>query len=430
MNRTLVKVAAMTLTLAGSMTFGAGCTVTGANAETTSEAAPSSSPPPKQRPAPPDYAGFADWQAAFRIKALGEGILPKTFDNAFQGVSLNETVMRLDSKQPEFSRPVWEYLDSAASPSRIKDGQEKAAEHDRMLRLIATAYGVDAKIILAIWGLESAYGHNYGSIPVIESLATLAFEGRRRVFAEEQLLVALRILQSGDVSPSRMVGSWAGAMGHTQFIPTSYQQYAQDFDGDGRRDVWSKDPGDALASTANYLARFGWRAEEPWGVEIRLPEGFDYRLADQAIRRPVADWRAMGVTALTGELPDHGETAILLPAGARGPAFAVFHNFRVIKRYNNSTFYAMGVALLGDRIKGGGQITAEWPRGDRTLSRTEKKEMQQLLTSLGHDTGGADGLIGPNSRKAIRSFQAARGMTPDGYADAKFLDKVRAASGG
>lgn len=423
MKPTLVKVAALAL----SLTAISGCTATIA------ATAPDAAPPPKQRPAQPekpDFASFADWRASFRATALGEGIAASTFDNAFRGVGLNETVMRLDSRQPEFSRPVWEYLDSAASPSRVKNGAEKAAQHDRMLRLIATAYGVDAKIVLAIWGLESAYGHNYGNIPVVESLATLAFEGRRRDFAEEQLIAALRILQSGDVSPDRMIGSWAGAMGHTQFIPTSYQQYAQDFDGDRRRDVWADDPGDALASTANYLSRFGWRSDEPWGVEVRLPANFDYRLADQSIRRPVADWRAAGVTGLTGALPDHGDAAILLPAGSRGPAFAVFHNFRVIKRYNNSTSYALGVALLGDRINGGGNIMAEWPRGDRTLSRTEKKEMQRLLTSLGHDTGGADGLIGPNSRKAIRSFQAAQGLIPDGYADAAFLELLRNAGGG
>lgn len=376
------------------------------------------------------YATFGQWRDAFRVRALNAGVKPGVFDQAFAGVGVNERVVELDNRQPEFTRPIWEYLDSAVSKSRVENGQAKAAEQQRALSAIEAAYGVDAEVIVAVWGLESAYGFNYGSIPVIESLATLAFDGRRQKFAEEQLISALKIIQSGDVTPTRMVGSWAGAMGHTQFIPTSYDAYAVDFTGDGRRDVWSDDPSDALASTANYLARFGWETGAPWGVEVRLPADFDYASADQSIRRPVADWRAAGVTAVGGgPLPDHGEAAILLPAGARGPAFAVYKNFRVIKRYNNATSYAMAVGHLSDRIRGAGPFVADWPRGDRPLSRTEKKEMQSLLTRLGFSTGGVDGIIGPNSRKAIRSFQRSRGLTPDGYASHKFLGVLRAAAG-
>ena len=219
-------------------------------------------------------------------------------------------------------------------------------------------------------------------------------------------------------------------MGHTQFIPTSYDSYAVDFNGDGRRDVWSDDPSDALASTANYLSRFGWELGAPWGVEVILPAGFDYASADQSIRRPVAEWRAAGVATIGGgAVPDHGEAAILLPAGAKGPAFAVYKNFRVIKRYNNATSYAMAVGHLGDRIRGDGPFIAGWPREDRPLSRTEKKEMQGLLTKLGFSTGGVDGIIGPNSQKAIRDFQRARSLTPDGYASDKFLALLRDAAG-
>ncbi len=234
--------------------------------------------------------------------------------------------------------------------------------------------------MLAIWGMETNFGKNRGSIPVIESLATLAYDGRRRGFAEEQLIAALRILQSGDVTPAGMRGSWAGAMGHTQFIPTSYQSYAVDFTGDGRRDVWSDDPSDALASAANYLARSGWQHGQPWGIEVRVPQGFNYGSADQSNIRPVGDWRARGVTALDGSpLPDHGQAAIIAPAGSRGPSFAVYHNFFVIKKYNNATSYAMGVGHLGDRIMGAGPFVGAWPRGERELSRTEKIELQQRL---------------------------------------------------
>ena len=376
------------------------------------------------------YASFAQWRDSFRRRAAAQGIRGDVFDRAFRGIDVNQRVLELDRKQPEFSRPIWGYLDSAVSDSRIKNGREALAAHAATLREVEARYNVPAEIVTAVWGLESAYGFNYGSIPVMESLGTLAFDGRRRAFAEEQLIAALKILQRGDVTPERMIGSWAGAMGHTQFIPTSFETYAQDLNGDGRRDVWADDPGDALASTAHYLSRFGWEMGAPWGVEISLPAGFDYALADQSIRRPVADWRARGISLVGGgTLPDHGEAAVLLPAGAQGPAFLVFKNFRVIKRYNNATSYAMAVGHLADRLSGAGGFVAEWPRGDKPLSRTEKQEMQRLLTRLGFSTGGVDGIIGPNSRKAIRAFQRSRGLIPDGYASDAFLAQVRAAAG-
>jgi len=335
-------------------------------------------------------------------------------------------VVRLDSRQAEFTKPIWEYLDGAASPARIETGRAERARLDRTLAAIESRYGVDRQAVLAIWGMESNYGKNRGSIPVIESLATLAYDGRRRSFAEEQLIAALRILQAGDVSPQHMVGSWAGAMGHTQFIPSSYLSYAVDFRGDGHRDVWSDDPTDALASTANYLRRSGWTAGQPWGVEVRLPQGFNYGSADQSNVRPVSDWRSRGVTLVSGApLPDHGSAAIIAPAGARGPAFAVFHNFFVIKKYNNATSYAVGVGHLGDRIMGGGPFVAGWPREERELSRTEKVELQERLIARGHDTGATDGVIGPNTVTAIRAFQSSRGMTPDGFATAQLLQSLR-----
>lgn len=387
---------------------------------------PMESAPPMSRAASPQPASFTAWRAQFRPRALGAGIRPEVFDAAFAGVGLNAEVIRLDSRQAEFTKPIWEYLDDAASPDRVATGRAERARLARTLDVIESRFGVDKEVVLAIWGMESNFGGYRGSIPVVESLSTLAYEGRRRSFAEEQLIAALRILQAGDAAPSQMVGSWAGAMGHTQFIPTSFLSYAVDFTGDGRRDVWSDDPTDALASAANYLARSGWTLNQPWGIEVRLPAGFSYATADQANRRPVADWRARGVTRVDGSaLPDYGRAAIIAPAGARGPAFAVFDNFFVIKRYNNATSYAMGVGHLGDRIAGGGPFAGAWPRGERELSRTEKSEMQQRLTARGFDTGGTDGVIGPNTIQAIRAFQQSQGLTPDGFASAALLARLR-----
>lgn len=385
------------------------------------------SAPPVARAAPsPQYASFQTWRDGFRGRALAQGISGQVFDAAFAGVGVNAEVVRLDGRQAEFTRPIWEYLDGAASPTRVAAGRAERARLDPTLAAIERRYGVDRGAVLAIWGMETNYGGNRGSMPVIESLATLAYEGRRRDFAEEQLVAALRILQSGDVDPSHLVGSWAGAMGHTQFMPTSYLAMAVDFDGDGRRDVWSGDPTDALASAANYLARNGWVRGQPWGVEVRLPDGFNYGSADQSNRRPVADWRARGVTRVDGApLPDHGNAAIIAPAGVRGPAFAVYQNFFVIKKYNNATSYAMGVGHLGDRIMGGGPFVGDWPRSERELSRTEKVELQERLIARGHDTGATDGVIGPNTITAIRAFQSSEGLTPDGFATSALLARLR-----
>ena len=377
---------------------------------------------------------FDAWRGGFRQRALAAGITGEVFDAAFAGVTVNARVLELDRYQPEFVRPIWEYLDSAVSKTRIADGRARASERRRTLRGIEARYGVDLGIVAAIWGIESAYGLDYGAIPVIESLATLAFEGRRRAFAEEQLIAALRILQSGDVSLERMAGSWAGAMGHTQFIPTSFEAYAVDYTGDGKRDVWSDNPADALASTANYLSRFGWRRAEPSVIEVAPPGGFDYRLADDKTRKSAAEWEALGVRAISGRLLPSDAVTILLPAGARGPAFAVYPNFRVIKRYNNATSYALAVALLAGQIDSsiafGLRTAMDWPRGDRPLSGNETEELQRRLTALGYPTLGVDGIIGPNTRSAIRGFQADQEMIPDGYVSAALLERVRAAAGG
>lgn len=386
---------------------------------------------PVQPPAAPAVRvaqndGFAAWRAGFRRRARAAGIRGDVFDAAFRGVAPNAEVRRLDGRQAEFVKPIWEYLDTAVSDSRISNGRASYRKHRRTVEAIERQFGVEASVVVAIWGMETNYGSFRGDIGVIEALATLAHDGRRRRFAEEQLIAALKIIQAGDTQPANMRGSWAGAMGHTQFIPTSYLAYAVDFTGDGRRDVWAEDPTDALASTANYLRRFGWTYGQPWGVEVALPGGFNYALADLDTRKSVGAWEALGVrTAEGGRLPDHGRAALLAPAGARGPVFLVFDNFRVIKRYNNANSYAMAVGHLAARINGRPDFRATWPRGDRALSRTEKVELQRLLTARGFDTRGVDGKIGPNTIAAIRAFQRRAGLVPDGYASAALLRALR-----
>ena len=378
-----------------------------------------------------DKAAFETWKRNFAVEAIGQGIAPQVFNTAFAGVTLNARIIELDRRQPEFSRPIWKYLESAVSETRVENGRSKQARMAPVLAAIEARYGVDAPVFLAVWGLESAYGANYGSNSVIRSLATLAYEGRREKFAKEQLIAALQILQSGDISPERMVGSWAGAMGHTQFIPTSFQAYAVDFTGDGRRDIWADDAQDALASTANYLARHGWKRGEPAYAIVRLPQGIDYFDLNAKNKRPISYWASIGVTrADGGPLPNLGDAAIVLPAGARGPAVMTFHNFGVIRKYNNATSYAMGVAHLAERISGAGPLRLTWPEDDRPLGRTERKTLQEQLTALGFDTDGVDGILGPNSRKAIRNFQRSRGLPADGYASEKLLQRVQLATEG
>lgn len=370
---------------------------------------------------------FKRWVKSFRAVALKNGVSKRTYDRAFRGVKLNARVVKLDRNQAEFSRQIWDYLDTATSPKRVKNGKAMQDKHKRVLRKIEKKYGVDKEIILAIWGLESSYGKNMGDINIIEALATLAYDGRREKFGRQQLLEALRIIQRGDITPNRMMGSWAGAMGHTQFIPTSYQAYAQDFDGDGKRNVWdARDPSDALASTANYLSKFGWKKDQPWGVEVKLPTKFNYGNASLKVKATPARWTELGVrTVHGGKIPNHGKGSVFLPAGADGPAFVVFKNFFVIKRYNNANSYAMAVGHLGDRIKGGGRFSKEWPRGPGALKLDEKLEVQTLLNRAGYDLGEPDGIIGPKTIDAVSAIQITWGQQPNGKADQDFLKTLR-----
>ena len=375
--------------------------------------------------------GFETWVANFWPTAQAAGISRATFDRAFAGVQPDPEVIRLANRQPEFSKPIWEYLSSAVSQNRIENGIAKIKENAAWLDTIEKRYGVSKYIIVAIWGMESSYGavlENKRVVrPTIRSLATLAYQGGPRTdFGREQLIAALQILERGDVSPDRMYGSWAGAMGHTQFIPTTYNSYAVDADGDGRRNIWGSIP-DALASTANYLKASGWRSGETWGYEVALPQGFDYALADESTERTVQEWVNLGIRRTRGRaFPRANDIAtLILPAGSRGPAFLMLGNFSAIKTYNNSTSYAMGVGHLADRLLGVQPFERAWPVNDTPLSRTQVEEMQTLLTQKGFSTGGVDGRVGPMTRSAVRTYQRSVGLTPDGYPTLALLTRLR-----
>lgn len=372
-----------------------------------------------------DNPGFDQWVMGFRPRAMAHGITADTFQRSFAGVGYMPEVIRRDRNQSEFVKPIWAYLDTAVSDTRIQNGQAKLSENARVLAEVEARYGVPREVVVAVWGMESSYGSHRGAMPVIPSLATLAYDGRRGAFFEQQLIAALRIVQAGDVPPRQMTGSWAGAMGHTQFIPTSYLAYAVDFRGDGHRDIWSDDPTDALASTAAYLAKSGWVTGQPWGEEVILPAGFPHGMAGKGTRRPVQDWQAMGVRGANGALKGFGNASVLLPAGAGGPAFLIYDNFRAISRYNAADSYVIGVGTLSDRLKGGPPIRAAWPRTDRPLTQAERVELQERLTRKGYDTQGADGRLGSNSVEAIRSYQVASGLTPDGYPSLALLEHLR-----
>lgn len=369
--------------------------------------------------------GFERWRDDFRRRALRNGIQAATFDAAFRGVRYQPRVIELDGKQPEFTRTLWDYVNRVVTRDRVSEGNQKARALRQTLSQIEAKYGVDARVIVAIWGIETNFGGFMGGSNVIESLATLAYDGRRRAWAERELLVALEILQKGHVSPANMEGSWAGAMGHTQFMPTSFKAYAVDFTGDGRRDLWSN-PTDALASAANYLRVHGWTKGQPWGLEVKLPSGFDYAKADRSPDQPVSRWNNMGVRLTNGsKIPNYGPSGLWTPAGAGGPAFVIFPNFEVIKRYNRADSYAMAVGHLGDRIFGGPAFEASWPKATRALSRSEKRTLQRLLTARGFDTKGVDGLVGRNTIAAIRAYQKSVGLVPDGYPSAELLARLK-----
>ncbi|MGD9868180.1 MAG: lytic murein transglycosylase [Hyphomicrobiales bacterium] len=359
-------------------------------------------------------------------QARSAGVSRAMFERAFRGVTPDPDVLEKAEHQPEFVKPIWEYLASAVSDKRIETGKQMLVKWRETLDGIEKRYQVDRYVVVAIWGMETNYGSFTGNKSVIRSLATLAYQGSRREFGRQQLIAALKILQKGDITPEKMTGSWAGAMGHTQFIPTTYEAYAVDFTGDGTRDIWNA-ISDALASTANYLKASGWRFGETWGYEVEVPGNFDHALANPKVSKTLKQWEALGVKRVRGlnyPRPDD-EAMLVLPAGANGAAFLALNNFRSILRYNNATSYALAVGHLSDRIRGFGPFVKSWPVGDAPLARSERVELQEHLARKGLLNGKVDGIIGSGTMDAVRAYQRSKGLTVDGYAGQRLLEMLR-----
>ena len=392
------------------------------NAAPAKKALPATKTEARAAPAKDSFAAFVEglWPEAQRA-----GVSRATFDAAFRGVTRDPSILKHTVGQSEFVRPVWSYLAGAVSEQRVRRGQGQAAEWSDTISAVERRYGVEGKAIMGIWGLETNFGTNFGGTYVIRALATLAHARYRDDFFRKELIIALLILEQGHIEREQMLGSWAGAMGQTQFMPSSFIKYAVDFNGGGAKDIWTSKP-DALASTANYLKQFGWKTGIPWGCEASLPANFDFGLADRRTRRSISAWRGLGVTPL-GEMPSRAEASLFLPAGAEGPAFLITENFDVIKKYNNSDAYALGVSLLGDRIYGANPVEGAWPTHLKPLSQAESVEVQKRLVAHGYHLEKIDGKLGESTREAIRSFQIRHAMVPDGYPTMAVLARLRGA---
>jgi lytic murein transglycosylase len=355
--------------------------------------------------------------------AQAKGVTRATFERALGDVQYDFEVARLSRRQPEYGRPVGDYLASLVSQQRIAGGQRRLNELHALLDAIEKQYGVPREVLIAIWGIETGFGANQGGKGVIRSLATLAFHGYKGDFARDELLTALVILQEGHIPPERMIGSWAGAMGQPQFIPSSFMRFAVDFTGDGKRDLWTSVP-DTLASIANYLRGNGWQPGQPWGFEVALPHGFDLRKSRGSFR----EWVTLGFRrADGGPLPTttlRDEATLLFPSGARGPAFLVTANFVAVKTYNISDVYALAVLHLADRLRGAQPFVARWPADDRQLSREDRMRIQKALAAKGYTPSNMQGMIDFEQRDMIRELQVKFGMTPDGHPGAEFLSRL------
>ncbi|MFN3858742.1 MAG: lytic murein transglycosylase [Caulobacter sp.] len=372
---------------------------------------------------------FDAWRAGFRDRAIAGGISPAVFDREMAGLTPDPTAQRLDGRQPEFSKPVSDYVRGVVSDVRITKGRQFRTSLP-YLPEFERRYGLPREIMLAVWAMESDFGRIQGDMDVVRSLATLAADGRRRSWAEGELIATLKIIATGEQTRARLKGSWAGAMGQTQFLPSVYLSTAVDGDGDGRRDIWSSTP-DALASTANYLAKAGWKPGESWSREVSVPAGFDFALIEQE-REPLSAWSARGVRRADG-LPwsaadQASRCSMIAPSGAGGPIFLIFPNHSAIMRYNNSTAYALGVGLLALRFGGENGTVRPWPT-ETPLSLADRTEAQKALTALGYDTGGVDGAVGPKTRAAVRAWQKSRGLPADGYLTPELIGRIRAEAG-
>ncbi len=371
-------------------------------------------------------ANFPNCVAGMWPDAAKRGVSRDSFVRYTSGLSPDLRLMDLMDSQPEFTKAIWDYLDILVSDTRIARGREILAQYKPQFDAMERAYGVDRYIVASIWGIESNYGTQGGDRSVVNSTATLACVGRRQAYFKDEFLAALEILHRGDVQPEHLRGSWAGAFGGTQFMPTSFKRYAVDFDGDGRRDVVDN-PTDLIASTANNLKKDGWQSGRTWGYEVAVPRGFDYMLADRGRVMTLAQWQHLGVTRPGGKpFPHPTDKAYLLaPAGAEGPSFLMLQNFRVIMKYNPAEAYALAIGHFADRLRGGAPFVQPWPRQERVLSRAERLELQQLLARRGFYRGAPDGQIGSLTRAALRGFQASIGTPADGFASSDVLDRLR-----
>lgn len=374
----------------------------------------------------PAHANSADFVRGLWPDAQAIGVSRQAFDASFASYAPISKVMELTRKQPEFSQTVQQYIDKRVTAAQASKGAAMRGEWAQTLGGAQQRFGVQPEVVLAIWGMETNFGGFMGGNNTIHALATLTENGYRADFFRKELLTALRIVSDGHIAPNQMVGSWAGAMGHTQFMPSSFMRYAIDYNGDGRKDIWNSVP-DALGSTANYLNAFGWRPGETWGYEVKIPSGFDFARARQMEKAPLSQWQQMGISRVSGRaFPRAGDVARLyMPAGASGPAFLLLPNFDVIKRYNNSDSYALAVGHLADRIIGGGDFATPWPAGDYALSKAQRTELQSLLSRAGYDVGTPDGVVGPKTRAAVMAFQARAGLPADGHVSGLLLDRLK-----
>lgn len=371
---------------------------------------------------------FEDWLKGFRGEAANAGIADSVLDTALGSVQPIPRVLELDRRQPEFMLTLWRYMEIYVPDRRVEQGKELLKKHAKLLAEVEKKYGVPPRFLVAFWGVETDFGRNFGAFHMLSAVATLAHDARRRDFFKTQFMSAIRLVGMGDV-PVEVKSSWAGAMGNMQFIPTTFEAYAVDYDGDGRRDLWNSLP-DAFASASNYLKSVGWDPDYTWGREVQLPKGFDLSLAGLQERKKIADWQKLGVRKVGGgNLPGADiEASLLLPAGAAGPVFLVYNNFRTIMRWNTSQLYAIAVGHLADRFIGLPRLSVEKPADAQMLRYADIEEMQRLLTKIGFDTGGIDGRAGPMTRAAIRNFQKSVNLPADAHPTFGLLERLRAAA--
>lgn len=373
---------------------------------------------------------FQGCLANLRSQAINAGVSASTYDRYTQNLTPDYSVIEKLNYQPEFSTPIWDYLSGLVDEERVQLGQQKLAQHRDVLNRVAAAYGVPAETVVAVWGVESNFGDIAGSYPLLQSLGTLSCKGRRQSYFRGEFFAAMRILQRGDLNESQLKGSWAGAFGHTQFMPSTYEELAVDFDGDGRRDLVSSTT-DALASTANFLKKRGWQTGQPWGFEVKIPEGMSISGESRRNKKSLDSWmnrglqRADGTPLIQGNLSGSSQAGLMAPAGASGPVFLVFKNFDAIYSYNAAESYALAIAHLSDRLQGKGGFSTTWPTDDPGTSRAERREIQQFLLNRGYDIGKVDGLIGDKTRQAIRQEQNRLGLSPTGRAGQQILRAFR-----